>query len=76
MGILPTCSRVSTTVWLHHLKLNGEKVCWELHKNAECCFEQISIAVAYKIATVWPLASHLINYPSKMIKTYWALLLK
>ena len=44
MGILPSCSCVSTTVWLHHLdfsKIPGEKARWELHKDPICCFEQI-----------------------------------
>ena len=42
-GILPSSSRVSTTVWSHHLKYNEalrEKARWELHTDAACYFEQ------------------------------------
>ena len=43
-GILPSCSLVSTIIWLHNQDSTdslGEKDRWELHKNAVCCFEQI-----------------------------------
>ena len=41
MGILPRCSHVSTTVWLHHLDFNemiGEKVRWKLYKDVAYIF--------------------------------------
>ena len=41
----------------------------ELRKDAACCFEQILEVTLNKIATVWPLTSHLINHPSKTNKT-------
>ena len=44
MGILLSCSYVSTTVWLHHLdfkEMLRKKDRLELHKDAVCCFEQI-----------------------------------
>ena len=73
MGILLSCSHVSTTVWLHHLdsnKMPEVKACWELHKTVVCCFEQILEAV------VLPLTSHLTNHPIKMGKTCHILLEK
>ena len=36
--------------------------------------EQILEATPHKTAAVWPLTSHLTNYPSKMNKIYCALL--
>ena len=54
----------------------GEKGKYKLRKNTVCCFEQILEATHYKSATVRPLNSHLINHPSKIIKTRWALLEK
>ena len=42
--ILPSCNRVSITVWLHHLESNEtpwEKANWELCKNAAYRFGQI-----------------------------------
>ena len=50
MGILPSCSHVSTTVWLHHSDLNemlGDKARWELHNDSTFCFEQILEAAPY-----------------------------
>ena len=44
MGILPSCSYVSTTLWLHHLDSNetiGENARWELHEDAVYSFKQI-----------------------------------
>ncbi len=32
----------------------------------ECCLEQILEATLHKTAVVWPTASHLTNFPSKM----------
>ena len=49
MGIIPSCSHVSTIVWLYHIDSNetpAEKAEWELHKNAEYCFEQIPKAAS------------------------------
>ena len=53
---------------------------WTLMKHLEkkvdavCCFEPIPEAAPHKTAVVWPLTSHHTNHPSKMNKTYWALL--
>ena len=69
MGVFPSCSHVSTTVWLHHLNPNEtiqEKARWELNKAAACSFEQILVTAPYKIVVVWPLISHLTNHPHKM----------
>ena len=65
MWILPSCSCISTTVWLHHLDFNGEKVKWELLKGAAGCFKQILVAAFYKTAAQRPLTSHLTNHPRK-----------
>ena len=49
MRILPICTCISTTLWLHYLTCLGEKKAgWELHKNAAYCFEQIMEAAHYK----------------------------
>ena len=72
MGILPSCSCVSTTEWLHHWDLNKmskEKARWKQHENVVCCFEQIMRIAAYKIAVVWQLTSNRTNHPSKINKT-------
>ena len=69
--VIPSCSCISTTVWLHHLdsdKTLREKVRWELHKDAACCFEEILEAAPYTIATVQLLTSYLAKYPSKISK--------
>ena len=53
MGILPSCSHVSTTVWLHHMNSNkmfGGKDTWKLHKNAIRCSKQILEAALHKTA--------------------------
>ena len=45
MGILPSCSRVNTTVMLHYLDFKetlGDKGRWKLPKHAGCCFENKS----------------------------------
>ena len=79
MKILPSCSHVSTIVWLHHMnfsKVFGKKARWKLHKDAMCYFEQILKKAPHKIAVIWPLVSHLINHSSKISKTCWALLEK
>ena len=44
--------------------------------NITCCIEQILEAAPDKIAAVWTLIFHFINYPSKMNKTCWILLKK
>ena len=44
MEILLSSSYISTTVWFHHLdfkEILAEKVKWELHEDAVCCFKQI-----------------------------------
>ena len=73
MGIFPSCSCVSTIVYLHHLDSN-EKARWELHKNAVYYFEQILEAAPNKTAALRPLASYLINHSSMMNIICWALL--
>ena len=55
MGFLPSCSSVSTTVWLHYLDFNkmfGEKARCELQKDAVGCYQQILKAAPYKTAVV------------------------
>ena len=72
MGIFPSCSHMNTTIWQHHLdcnKMPGEKVTWELHKDAPCCFEQIMEISLYKTVAVCYLAS-------KTSKACWVLLEK
>ena len=32
--------------------MHGEKARWELHKNTECCLEQIQEATLYKTTAV------------------------
>ena len=64
---------------MFHLDANethGEKVRWELHKNAKFYFEQILEATLYKTAVVGLLTSHLTIDPSKTNKTWEALLVK
>ena len=66
MGFLPSCSYVSSVIWLHHLDFNKtpwEKGRWELYKDSACCFEQI----LDKTAAV---QSYL---PYKPRRTCWAL---
>ena len=68
----PSCSHVSTILWLPHMDFNKalrQKVRWELHKDVVCCFEQILEAAPHKTAAVWPFASHLSNNPNKTNKT-------
>ena len=48
----------------------------KLPKNATCCFEQILKATPHKTAVIWPLTSHLKNYPNKMNKICGTLLRK
>ena len=62
MGILSSCSRVSTTVSLHldYNETQGEKARWELHNDAACCFQQILEAAPCKTAIGRPLTSHLV----------------
>ena len=55
MGILPNCSCVNTTVWLHHLNFNKtfrEKVNWKLHRDTGCYFEQTLPAAPHKTTLV------------------------
>ena len=64
-GILPSCSCVSTTVWVCHFnKTLGVKAKWELYKDTACCFEQILEAAPHKTATVQPITYHLTNHQS------------
>ena len=80
MIIFPSCSHISTTVWLHHLEYSNEKIgkkaLWKIHKNIMCCLEQILEAARYKTALVRPLTSHLTNHRNKMCKIWRALLVK
>ena len=74
IGILPSCRRVSTVGWLHHLNFNktpGEKTGWGLHKDAACCFKQILETSPYKTTVVQPLTAHHSNHLSKMSKIGW-----
>ena len=64
---------VCTTVWSYNLDAKeapGEKVRWELYKNAAHFFEQILEVALYKTAAIWPSTSHLTSYPVKIDKTY------
>ena len=47
------------------MKFFEKKTRLELHKDAACCFKQILEAAPYKTVGIWPLTSHLINYPKK-----------
>ena len=65
MGFLPSCSHVSTTVWLYHLNFNEtpeEKARWELHKALACYFEPILEVTPFKTAAVQLFTTHLINH--------------
>ena len=76
MGILPSCSHVSITVWLHQKdydKTIVEKATYKLYKDVVYCFEQVLEAAPYKAAVVTPLTSHFSNYQSKTSKTCWVL---
>ena len=42
-----------------------EKAKWERHKDATRCLLQILEATPNKTAVVWPLTSHLTNYPKQ-----------
>ena len=69
MGILPSCSYVGTSVWLHYLdsyETLREKARCKLNKDAICWFEHILEATPNKTAAVQPLTSHFTNYPSKI----------
>ena len=46
--------------------MHGEKIRWELYKDAVCYLEQE--AAPHKTAAVLPLTFHLTNYPSKTKK--------
>ena len=64
---------------MHHMDgkiVHGEKTKWKLHKNAECCLEQILEATPHKKAVVCPLAFYLANHQSKMNKICGILLEK
>ena len=43
----------------------GEKVRWELYKDATQCFEQILVAAPYKTVAVLPLTFHHKNRPRR-----------
>ena len=50
MRSLPSCSHVSTIIWLHHFNFNETsrwKAWWKLQKNAICCFELILKHIQY-----------------------------
>ena len=51
-----------------------EKAWWEIHKDPECCFEQVLEAAPHKTAAVLLFTSYLTNHPNKMGNTYWTLL--
>ena len=40
----------------------GEKARWKLHKDSECCFEQIQESEPHKTAAVQPFATNISNY--------------
>ena len=45
------CGYVNTTIEMYHKdadKMQQEKVRWELHKNAICCFEEILEVIPHK----------------------------
>ena len=45
MRILPSCSHISTTVWIHHLDFHetpGEKVTWNYTKILQAVFNKYS----------------------------------
>ena len=72
MGILPSCSCVSTTVWLNHLAIKemfGDKSKLKLLKDAACSVEQILEGAHYKRAIGQPLTFHRANHLRKMSKT-------
>ena len=78
-GILPMCSRVSTTVWLHYLdsyEILGDKARGEQNDDAACCFKQIPEAALHKTEAVRSLTSHLTKDPRKTNKTHWVLLVE
>ena len=51
------------------IKTHGEKIKWELRKNAACCQEQIMGPALHKTAAARPPASYLTNHLSKTNKT-------
>ena len=64
-SLFPSCSCVSSTIYLHHSdpnKILGEKAKWEIHKNAAWFLSNL------KTAVVRPLTSYLANYPRKTNK--------
>ena len=73
-----SCSRVHTTLWMHHMDTNKTErnAIWELHKNAACGFEEILEATPHKRVAVQTHAFHLTNPLSKTTKTCRVLLEK
>ena len=74
MGFLPYCNSVSTIVLVYHVDSNempGVKAGLELYTCVVFYFEQIMESTAIR-----PLASHLINHPSKTNEVCRALLEK
>ena len=72
MRILSSSLRVRRIVWLLNWVLNEtlrEKACWDLHKNDECCFEQILEAAPHKTGPGQRIISYLPNHASKTYKT-------
>ena len=60
MEILPSCSHVSTTVWLHYLdseETSGESA----REDAAFCLKEILEAAPYKTAAVRPRTFQLTN---------------
>ena len=65
--LLPNSGRIDTAIWKHYLDANktaGEKVWWQLHKNAASNIEQVLEATPHKAPTIRPPTSHHENYPS------------
>ena len=55
LEILPSCSHVSTTVWLHHLEVKEtfrDKAHRKKHEDVACCIEQILEVAYYKRAVI------------------------
>ena len=54
-------------IWMHYMDANktyGEKVWWQLHKNAASNIEQFLVATPYKTAAMRPPTTHHENYLS------------
>ena len=74
-GILPKCSYVSTTDHLTLMKRLEKKLDRNYIRKLFAVLNKSWKQLSTK-QVVWPLTSHLVNHPSKMSKTCWALLEK